>query len=82
MTPDEIRKKSVEKAEQLNNLAILLKIKIEAKQRINKEGFIETLVIFTDTEDYPKLQDPIQESLIETPVTPSTIETKEEPQNV
>lgn len=53
MSPEQMKKKSGEKVKQIMGLMATLHLKVEAKQRINDQGFIENLVFWIDDEKYP-----------------------------
>lgn len=54
MSPDQMRARSAEKVKQIMQLAKMLHVKFEARQRVDlKTGMMELTVFFTDTEDYP-----------------------------
>jgi hypothetical protein len=52
MKKEEMQKKSAEKVQAINTLCKQLEVEISAKQVISKEGFIETIVFYLDTEKY------------------------------
>ncbi len=52
MTPEEISKRSKEKVDQLKKLMVELSISVDAKERIDQNGFVERVVVFIDTEKY------------------------------
>lgn len=52
MTPEEISKRSKEKVDQLKKLMMELSISVDAKERIDQNGFVERVVVFIDTERY------------------------------
>lgn len=55
MTPQEMQARSKEKVKQMMDLAKVLNLKIEARQRISQEGFIEHVVFWIDEEKYPAM---------------------------
>ncbi len=52
MTPEEISKRTKEKVDQLKKLMVELSISVDAKERIDQNGFVERVVVFIDTEKY------------------------------
>lgn len=54
MTPDEMRARSKEKVKMITDLARTLHIKIECREKITEEGFIEKVIFFVDNEKYPE----------------------------
>lgn len=53
MTEKEMRGTSAEKMKQVHKLLGELQVRPEARQRINKDGFIENQVVYIDLEKYP-----------------------------
>ncbi len=53
MTPEQMQKSSQNKLAQIQNLMTLLHLKVDARQRVNPQGFIENVVFWTDDEKYP-----------------------------
>jgi hypothetical protein len=53
MHSDEIRARSSEKIKQVISLMKALNITVGARERVDKEGFIEKVVYYTDHEIYP-----------------------------
>lgn len=45
--------RSSEKVKQVMEMMKILHLKVEARQRVSKEMFIETTVVWTDDEKYP-----------------------------
>lgn len=48
-----MRDRSKAKVKQVMDLANELHLKVEARERIDEQGFIEKVVFWTDTEKYP-----------------------------
>ncbi len=72
MTEDQMRAKSGEKVKQLQDLAKVLQVSIEAKQRLNAQnGLIELVVQFMDMEQYPKDEVPAAVSKSARPARPA-----------
>lgn len=53
MTEEQIREKTKEKVAKVKALCKELQISLTAKQRLNPDMMIDTVVIFTDEENYP-----------------------------
>ncbi len=53
MTQKEMQDRSGHKLKQVMDLATVLHLRVEAKQRINEQGFIENVVFWHDDEKYP-----------------------------
>lgn len=54
MTPQEMQKRSGEKVRQVMDLAKMLHLTCEGRQRVNLQtGMIELMVFWTDSEKYP-----------------------------
>jgi hypothetical protein len=59
MTPQEMQKRSRDKVQQVMDLAKMLHLRVEARQRVNKAtGFIENIVFWADDEKYPEAEQP------------------------
>jgi len=54
MNEEEKAKKTDEKTAQIKSLCELLKVQMAAEQFLTKEGFIRTVIVFRDMEEYPK----------------------------
>ncbi len=52
MTPEAMRTRSSEKVRQVTDLMKVLSLRIEARERVNEQGFIEKLVFWIDDEAY------------------------------
>lgn len=55
MSPQEMQQNSQKKVNQVFELLSLLKLRVEARERINQDGFIEKIVFWIDDEQYPSL---------------------------
>lgn len=64
MTPEEIRDRSAKKMNQVLRLMEILHIRVEAKQKITEQGFIETVAMWIDDEKY-SAPDPVTASTSE-----------------
>lgn len=54
MTPDEMRKSSSDKIQQVLNLMKILHVRIEAKDKVDlKTGMIDKAIFWIDDENYP-----------------------------
>jgi len=53
MTPEQMQKRSQEKVTQIQNLMAGLQVRAEAREHVNREGFIEKVVFWIDEEQYP-----------------------------
>ncbi len=53
MNEKEIRERSQKKVKQIRDLCDALNVRLEAKQRIGQDMFLEMVVIFNDLENYP-----------------------------
>jgi len=63
MTTEERNQRVQEKAKQINDLCNILHIREVARQWVNPEGFIESVVYYIDQEVYPeepKKEEPIK----------------------
>jgi len=56
MTEAEVRNRTQEKMTEVRALCEKLKINISARQRLDKQGFVENLVVFIDEENYPLVE--------------------------
>jgi len=56
MNEEEKAKKTDEKTAQIKSLCELLKVQMAAEQFITKEGFIRTVIVFRDMEEYPQTE--------------------------
>lgn len=54
MTPQEMQAKSADKVKQIMSLMSVLHVRVEARERITEQGFIEKLVFWIDEEKYPE----------------------------
>lgn len=54
MTPDQMRDNSSKKVKQVMELLKMLHLRVEAKQRLTPEGFLENMVFWIDEEKYPQ----------------------------
>lgn len=52
MTPEQMQARSKEKVQQVLNLMKTLHLKVEAKQKISPEGFLENQIFWIDDEKY------------------------------
>jgi hypothetical protein len=57
MTPEQMQKRSQEKVNQIQNLMAGLQVRAEAREHVNREGFIEKVVFWIDEEQYPTTQE-------------------------
>lgn len=53
MTPDQMRARSSDKVKQILEMMKILNLRVEGKQRINEQGFLEMSVFWIDDEKYP-----------------------------
>lgn len=53
MTPDEMRARSSEKVKQIMDLMRSLNVRVEAREKLGMDGFIEKMVFWIDDENYP-----------------------------
>ena len=53
MTPEEMRASSAAKVKRIMELMQSLHVRVEARERISQEGFIEKTVFWIDDEQYP-----------------------------
>jgi len=53
MTPEQMQQRSQEKVNQIQNLMAGLQVRAEAREHVNREGFIEKVVFWIDEEQYP-----------------------------
>lgn len=53
MTPEEKQIKTREKVKQVQDLCAKLELVMESRQRVILNGFIESIINFIDTEQYP-----------------------------
>lgn len=53
MTPQEMQARSSEKVKQIMGLMTSLHLRVEARERISQEGFIEKTIFWIDDENYP-----------------------------
>lgn len=51
-----MRAKSQEKVDKVKNLCQELQVSLSAKQHLDQNGMIESIVVFTDNENYPKIE--------------------------
>jgi hypothetical protein len=65
MTKEEVQNRSQEKVKAIQTLAKQLEVVVSAEQMITEQGFIKSVVYYTDTEKY---------DLETEPVTPKTDE--------
>jgi hypothetical protein len=56
MTEQEVRNRTQEKMKEVQALCEKLQLKISARQRLDREGFVENLVVFNDVENYPLVE--------------------------
>lgn len=54
MSPDEMRAQSANKVKQVMELMKVLHIRVEARERITPEGFVEKVIFWIDEEKYPE----------------------------
>ncbi len=54
--------RSAEKVKQVMDLMKMLHLKLEAKVRVNQQGFVEPTVFWTDDEKYPEAAPAIEEA--------------------
>jgi hypothetical protein len=54
MSPDEMRAKSAQKVKQVMELMKVLHLRVDARQRVSPDGFIEGTVFWIDEEKYPQ----------------------------
>jgi hypothetical protein len=54
MTPEQMRENSGTKVHQITELMKTLHLRVEARQRINEQGFLENVVFWIDEEQYPQ----------------------------
>ena len=52
MTPEKMKEKSAQKVGQVIDLMNLLQLRVEARERVNEQGFIEKVVFWIDDEKY------------------------------
>jgi hypothetical protein len=52
MTPEKMKEKSAQKVGQVIDLMNLLQLRVEARERMNEQGFIEKVVFWIDDEKY------------------------------
>jgi len=64
MTPEQMKEQSSKKIKQIMDLMQVLHVKIEARQRISSQGFIESVVFWTDDEAYPQPESVPQEEAV------------------
>lgn len=77
MTEEQIRQRSQEKIAQVQALMKVLHVKVEAKERIVQGDFIEKIVLYIDSENYP-LSSETQEANEAAPETVEKEETKQD----
>lgn len=77
MTNDEARTKSAAKVKQVMELMKVLHLRVEAKERISPEGFVEKIVFWVDDENYQLDQAPAAPSAPE-PAAPVFVPASEE----
>lgn len=53
MTPQQMQENSAKKVQQVLDLMKSLYLKVEPRQRISQEGFLENMVFWIDDEKYP-----------------------------
>lgn len=53
MTPEQMQEKSSMKVKQVMDMMALLNLRVEARQRVDRQGFIEMLTFWIDDEKYP-----------------------------
>jgi hypothetical protein len=53
MNPEEIKQASQKKVNQITDLMELLHVRVEARERVGKDGFIHNGVVWIDDEVYP-----------------------------
>jgi len=58
MSPEQMQQKSTDKVQQVVDLMKSLDLRIEARERMNKEGFIEKIVFWIDEEKYSEVNSP------------------------
>lgn len=79
MTAQEMMNKSSAKVKQVNDLMTLLHIRVEARERITDQGFIEKLVFWIDDEKYPQAPAKVEgPEGAEAPETDAKVEPKAE----
>lgn len=54
MKPEEMQKKSAEKAEKIKKLCLELQMVLVPEQIVDKNGIIRTVIFYQDNEQYPK----------------------------
>lgn len=74
MSREEIQARTTEKLRKVDSLMKELHLRVEGRQRISKEGFIENLVFFIDEEQYPV------DAPVETPVETPAVESGPNPE--
>lgn len=52
MTPDQMRERSASKVKQITDMMKILNVRVEARERMDKEGFIDKMVFWIDEEPY------------------------------
>lgn len=65
MTPAQMQEKSSMKVKQVMDMMALLNLRVEARQRVDRQGFIEMLTFWIDDEKYPAADGPIPQSVID-----------------
>ena len=59
MTPQEMRARSGEKVEQVMSLITMLHLRIEVREKVTNEGFIEKIIYWIDEEKYIAAEVPV-----------------------
>ncbi len=52
MTPDQMRQRSSDKVKQVTEMMKILNLRVEARQRVSEQGFLEQIVFWIDEEQY------------------------------
>lgn len=74
MKVEEARARSNEKMKQINNLMSVLHVQAVGRQMINKEGFIDIVIVYQDNEKYDIEKEPsidIEKTGVESPIEQS-----------
>lgn len=58
MTPQEMQQKSADKVKQIVEMMKLLYITVEARERVDEQGFISKTIFWIDNEKYPAIDAP------------------------
>lgn len=65
MTPEEMRERSSAKMKQVLDLMRVLSVRVEARQRVDENGFIELMPFWIDEGKYQPAAGPIPQSVID-----------------